>query len=363
MPGILRNDDDGKDLVVGTQQSHAVNCKSIARRDFFARCKNTSDARPFMLSGDNLGNKRKIDANANATNDEPIAKRSNTFEIIDMTDDSSVKSMPNIIVSGGGGGGVGSANMAAGATTSNAANLYAKLAASLLEDEDMEIDDTITTQMVPAVAQPAPQPTIMQQQTMVSASSAVTLEPKPVITVPMQRQIIMSPNPTQMILAQGASNQAMGQPTTATIKTESGYQTVYLQQPNQMGNIQIQKQMMQPVMQQQQQQTQYVLATNQQGQTYLVAQQQPPPVNQIVLQTSQQQGNTPTKTIIILQQQAPNNTPSNQHPLLQNVSSSGTQQKVIMTTQQGQQMIVTQGNYYQYYYTVVAWAFHSSDDI
>lgn len=331
MPGILRNDDDGKDLVVGTQQSHVVNTNKMLA-DFLER--KSSDP-PFMLSGDNLSNKRKIDANANATNDEPIAKRSNTLDIIDMTDDCSVKNMPNIIVSNA------AQNATAGASTSNAANLYAKLAASLLEDEDMEIDETITTQMVPAATTPAPQPTIVQHQTMVSASSTGTLEPKPVITVPMQRQIIMSPNPTQMILAPGSNNQSMGQPTTATIKTESGYQTVYLQQPNQVGNIQIQKQIMQPVMQQQQ--TQYVLATNQQGQTYLVAQPQPPPVNQIVLQTSQQQGNTPTKTIIILQQQAPNNTPSNQHPLLGTVSSSGTPQKVIMTTQQGQQMIVTQG--------------------
>lgn len=143
-----------------------------------------------------------------------------------------------------------------------------------------------------------------------------------------------------MIIAPPASNQQqMGQATaTATIKTESGYQTVPVilqhgSNSNQVGSgaIQIQKQIggigqqiIQPVVSVKrstfnissidkevcnsifQPQTQYMLATNQQGQTYLVAQPQPPPVNQILLtQTSQQQGGAPTKTIIILQQQTP----------------------------------------------------------
>lgn len=116
----------------------------------------------------------------------------------------------------------------------------------------------------------------------------------------------------QMIIAPPTQNQQqIGQATaTATIKTESGYQTVpvILQHggnSNQVGNaIQIQKQIGGIGQQIMQPQTQYMLATNQQGQTYLVAQQQPPPVNQILLtQTSQQQGGAPTKTIIILQQQ------------------------------------------------------------
>lgn len=115
-----------------------------------------------------------------------------------------------------------------------------------------------------------------------------------------------------MIIAPPTPNQPqMGQATaTATIKTESGYQTVPVilqhgNNSNQMGNaIQIQKQIGGMGQQIMQPQTQYMLATNQQGQTYLVAQQQPPPVNQILLtQTSQQQGGGPTKTIIILQQQ------------------------------------------------------------
>lgn len=215
--------------------------------------------------------------------------------------------------------------------TSSAANAYAKLAASLLEDEDMEEEPD----------QPVP-------------------EPKPVITMPMQRQIIVSPNnPPQMILAPTQGNTSVSQhqhQQTATIKTESGYQTVPLilqhGNSNQMANIQIQKhiggmgqQIMQPVIQQQQ--TQYVLATNQQGQTILVAQQPPPPVNQIlVTQTTQQQGGQPTKTIIILQQQPGG---GGQQQTFQ--SSSGHQiighapgqpQKVYVTNQQGQQMIVTQ---------------------
>lgn len=213
----------------------------------------------------------------------------------------------------------------------------------------MDIDETITTQTAP-VTTPSP---IIQQQTIMAQSSANShqVDTKPVITLPMQRQIIMSPNNAgQMILAPGGTNQSIGQPT-ATIKTESGYQTVILQQPNQAGNIQIQKQMIQPVIQQQQ--TQYVLATNQQGQTYLVAQPQQQSVNQILLQTSQQQGGTPTKTIIILQQQAPSNTPSNHHQLLGSVSSAGTPQKVIMTTQQGQQMIVTQGRTFSHFGIII----------
>lgn len=211
--------------------------------------------------------------------------------------------------------------------TSSAANAYAKLAASLLEDEDMEEEPE---QSVP--------------------------EPKPVIAMPMQRQIIVSPNnPPQMILAPSQGNASIGQQT-ATIKTESGYQTVPLilqhGNSNQMANIQLQKhiggmgqQILQPVMQQQQ--TQYVLATNQQGQTILVAQQPPPPVNQIlVTQTTQQQGGQPTKTIIILQQQPGGGgqqqtfQTSSGHQIIGH--APGQPQKVYMTNQQGQQMIMTQ---------------------
>lgn len=274
---------------------------------------------PFNIQHTENTTKRKID-----TNDvgEPSTKRvvATATETVVIDDDDS-----NDI------------NSARKNTTSSstAANLYAKLAASLLEDEDMELDDTINSNInvmqSNQLQQPLPPP---QPQAIVEPA-------KSVITVPMQRQIIVSPNnPPQMILAPTPTNPPMGQ-ATATIKTDSGYQTVPVilqhSNSNQMtANIQYQKQIMQPVMQQSQ--TQYVLATNQQGQTYLLAQQpNPPPVNQILLtQTTQQQGGTPTKTIIILQQQAPNVQGATHQTL------TGTPQKMIMTTQQGQQMIVTQ---------------------
>lgn len=313
IPGNIKIEDDGKDIVAG-KQSHVVTANKMLA-DLLER--KSSDP-PFNISGD-MNNKRKIDANTNATAmyDEPLAKRSNTLDFMDATIDDNKKNLhynPKT------------------QSSSSAANLYAKLAASLLEDEDMDGDETIV---------PTTTHTHVEQQ-------------KPVITVPMQRQIIVSPNnPPQMILASSGTNSQMGQ-ATATIKTgDGGYQTVpvILQPQNQCGNIQLQKQigsigqqLIQPVIQQQQ--TQYVLATNQQGQTYLVAQQQPPPVNQILLtQTSQQQGGTPTKTIFILQQQAPGNNSQNSHPILGTVNSAGGPQKMIMTTQQGQQMIVTQGKF------------------
>lgn len=114
---------------------------------------------PFNVSGD-ISNKRKIDANANPTCDEPLAKRSN------IENDNDKKNATK--------------------SSSSAANLYAKLAASLLEDEDMEIDETSTQQQQVTNQQP------QQPQPVISTSSIV--EQKPVITVPMQRQIIVSPN-------------------------------------------------------------------------------------------------------------------------------------------------------------------------
>ncbi|XP_034111743.1 AT-rich interactive domain-containing protein 2 isoform X2 [Drosophila albomicans] len=189
----------------------------------------------------------------------------------------------------------------------NAANLYADLAASILEDEDL--DD------VPPLAASTQeqQPTQQQQQ----------LQLIPAKVQPAQRQLIFPAGnataaPPQLKLA-----------TTATIKTDQGLQTVpvILQQKSE------QQQQQQPT------QTQYVLATNQQGQTYLVAQQTAPvavapptaPATPTLLVTqTQPQHNQQTKTIIILQQP-------------QGVSASnvpGTQ-KVIMTTAQGQQVLVT----------------------
>lgn len=265
LPGNMKVDD------VADNHTQAVNANKMLA-DLLDR--KSSDP-PFHISTGDLNNKRKNDINTmNQINDEPLAKRLNQMDYIDemaVNDDKSKHS-------------------------SSAANLYAKLAASLLEDEDME---TFTSQSS-------------------SITGSMVEPPKPVITVPVQRQIIVSPNnPSQMIIApQQSNNSQMGQ-ATATIKTEGGYQTVpvILQHSNtqQMGNIQIQKQIsglgqqiIQPVIQQQQ--TQYMLATNQQGQTYLVAQPQSSQCNQILLtQTSQQQGGAPTKTIIILQQQNPGN--------------------------------------------------------
>lgn len=216
--------------------------------------------------------------------------------------------------------------------SSNAANLYAKLAASLLEDEDMEEEEEI-------------KPPIIHQ--------TIVQEPqKQMITVPvpLQRQIIVSPNnPPQIVLAPSQPQQ-IGQ-ATATIKTETGYQTVpvilqHSPATNQLTtNYQLQKQMVpsgqqiiQPMLQQPQQ-TQYMLATNNQGQTYLVAQQAPPMnQHQAVLVTQSPSGAT-TKTIIFLQQQGPNQSVQQSGQLM---TSPGTPQKVIMATQQGQQMIVTQ---------------------
>ncbi|KAH8348593.1 hypothetical protein KR084_009061 [Drosophila pseudotakahashii] len=187
----------------------------------------------------------------------------------------------------------------------NAANLYADLAASILEDEDL--DD------VPPLAkssQEQPQQQSQQQQ----------LQLIPAKVQPAQRQLVfpgsnvVSPAPPpQLKLA-----------TTATIKTDLGLQTVpvILQPKTTMDTT--------PAPQ-----TQYVLATNQQGQTYLVAQQTQPtmppstqsaPPTLLVTQSPQQQ----TKTIIILQQPGG----------VSAANVAGTQ-KMIMTTAQGQQVLVT----------------------
>lgn len=280
--------EDEKDA--NNRQSHVVTSNKMLA-DLLDR---KSSEPPFNIS--ESGNKRKVDSTRlEHVESEPSVKRSSKEE--------------------------------SGQTSSTTANLYAQLAASLLEDEeDMEIED------------PTP----------ITEPSAKSMT----VTVPMQRQIIVSPNqPPQMILAPTPANPPIGQ-ATATIKTESGYQTVPVilqhNNQNQMGNIQIQKQMnnmgqqmMQPMMQQQQ--TQYMLATNQQGQTYLVAQQQPQQMNQILLQTTQQQGGQPTKTIIILQQQMSGGQQTIQTTSgHQQIQGPGTPQKVIMTNQQGQQMIVTQ---------------------
>lgn len=236
----------------------------------------------------------------------------------------------------------------------NAANAFAKLTADLLLDEDMDEDDVVKQSIGSNVG----------NASAISKIETVAVEPqKQLITVPVQipvpinRPIIVPQNnPAQMILSPGGGSQQVTQ-ATATIKTESGYQTVpvLLQHTPTAGHhVQFQKQIgigpggqqiMQPVPQLIQQapaQTTYMLATNQQGQTYLVAQPQPQPQQQAVIlaQTPQQQG-TPQKTIIILQQQPSGAGGPSAGQIIGSVNS-GQPQKVIMTAQQGQQMIVTQ---------------------
>ncbi|KAH8309555.1 hypothetical protein KR059_011795 [Drosophila kikkawai] len=192
----------------------------------------------------------------------------------------------------------------------NAANLYADLAASILEDEDL--DD------VPPLAKPNQEPA---QQSSQQQQQQLQLIPAKV--QPTQRQLVF---PSSSTVASPGPPPQLKLATTATIKTDQGLQTVpvILQPKSTIEHVT-------PAPQ-----TQYVLATNQQGQTYLVAQQtQPaiPPANQsnpptlLVTQTPQQQ----TKTIIILQQPGGGVSAAN---------VAGTQ-KMIMTTAQGQQVLVT----------------------
>lgn len=211
--------------------------------------------------------------------------------------------------------------------TKKAADLYAELAGSILEDEDLE-----EIAMTPTPQKQA----VIEQKLLVAMPKPPQQAPhKQVITVPIpvQRQLIMSPNnPGQVILQSTPTQGQNQQQQVATIKTESGMQSVPIilqKQVNSSGQI------MQPTListpPNQHGQTQYILATNPQGQQFLVAQPQShsQPQQQTVLlaQSPQQHG----KTIIILQQ------PGNQV-----VGNQGTHQKMIMTTPQGQQLLVTQ---------------------
>ena len=199
--------------------------------------------------------------------------------------------------------------------SSKAADLYAKLAGSILEDEEMEdeIEKAIPTKVIEKkVIEVKPGVGGAQQQIITSS--------------PVQRQIIVGPN-NQMILSPNAGSHQ----TTATIKTDSGIQTVPIILPN--NTIQG---MPGQALIQQQAPTQYILATNPQGQTYVVAQQpMPQPQTVLLAQTPHQQG-TQTKTIIILQQ---NQGQQNQSGIQQiQVAPQGQQQKIIMTPS-GQQVI------------------------
>lgn len=217
-------------------------------------------------------------------------------------------------------------------SSTSAANLYAKLAASLLEDEDM---DEEVEENVAVVNQLNPEPQHQQEQT--SVIKQQQHEPQ-VISVPIpmqiQRQLIVTPNQQpQLIIQQANSNSQI---------------PMLIQQTGIASNFQLPKQM---VMQQpsiihqaqQQQQTQYMLATNNQGQTYLVAQQpqqtQQQPQHQQQLQQQQQQqtvlvqGSGPNKTIYILQQPGGTIQPQNQQKVVMQASG----QPMLVTTQMSQQ--------------------------
>ncbi|XP_041774676.1 AT-rich interactive domain-containing protein 2 isoform X2 [Anopheles merus] len=271
------------------------------------------------------------------------------------------------------------------------ADLYAELAGSITEGEDVEEQTTA------AAAQEAEQQAAklklqqiahqqqqqqQQQQHLVQQQhqqQQQQQQQQQMITMPvsMQRQIIVTPNSAQpMIISTPTANvgsnpvqqqqqQQLTSQTTATIKTDSGYQTVpIILQHNAMGGggtLQLQKASAAPggaIMQssvlaapQHPQPTQYILATNPQGQTYVVAQQpQPQPQLQqtVLLAQGQQHGGTGQKTIIIVQQQQPQQqTTATSLPQMTMQSAMGpnqggqTTQKIFLN-QQGQQILMTQ---------------------
>lgn len=236
----------------------------------------------------------------------------------------------------------------------NAANLYAEMAASIMEDEDLEelsATQSATTNTVVANEQnnAVQQPSLIlsakaQQQSSTTANTTAT----------MPRQLVFqATNQTPQLKINQAT--AGGQSTShqipnavATIKTDQGLQTVPVilhQKPIDQSQPQIIQQVMQP---QTPAQTQYVLATNQQGQTYLVAQQSQPqssvvqqsqPTQTVLVTQTPQQQSTGAKTIIILQQNTLS-APGTQQQII--TTAQNQQQKMIMTTSQGQQVLVTQ---------------------
>lgn len=194
--------------------------------------------------------------------------------------------------------------------SSKAADLYAKLAGSILEDEDL--DEEEEDEIEKSVPAKIIEKKIIEVKPSAGGSQIIS-------TAQVQRQIIMGPN-NQVILSPNSGHQT----TTATIKTDSGIQSVPIiiqQQPA-------------PALIQQPAPTQYILATNQQGQTYVVAQQPiaNPQMPQTVLlaQTPGQQGQ---KTIIILQQ------PQGQHGQQTIQMAQPAQQQKIIMTPSGQQVI------------------------
>ncbi|XP_037944978.1 AT-rich interactive domain-containing protein 2-like [Teleopsis dalmanni] len=221
----------------------------------------------------------------------------------------------------------------------NAANLYAEMAASILEDE--ELDD-----IPPFLPQPQGQQQLPEQNTQPSLIVPAKVQHTSLQTV--QRQLMFQNQPPQLKLTQ-ATPQHM--PTAmATIKTEQGLQTVPVilqQKPIEQPPPQIIQQVMQQTTPHSTPPTQYVLATNPNGQTYLVAQQAQPahppttPTQTVLVTQTAQQQSTGTKTIIILQQQPISSSASQQQQQIITATTANAP-KMIMTTHQGQQVIVTQ---------------------
>lgn len=246
--------------------------------------------------------------------------------------------------------------------TPSAANLYAEMAASILEDDESVEEDEETEEDI-SMEEEDQQPLSTTTQTVAMKAGPTTVvtgqpQPQQVITLPLRQQIIMpsGANPQQQVILTGSHQMASSQNATATLKTDSGYQTVpIIMQPQQQGAAASAGQQGPTIIQQRSGttavhagQTQYVLATNPQGQTYVVATQSPMQQQMqtlLVTQTPQQQG-TQQKTIIILQQQPNQGQPGapgqgTTTPIQQAINSQG--QKIIMTTPQGQQVVMTGG--------------------
>lgn len=183
--------------------------------------------------------------------------------------------------------------------TPSAANLYAEMAASILEDDESMAEEEETEE-----------DTSMEEEqvTATHIAAAASGKPQQIITLPLRQQIIMPPGASQQqqVILTGPHPSAGQHPAGTTSIIQQGPMTTAVNAG----------------------QTQYVLATNRQGQTYVVATQPP---------MQQQQ-----KTIIILQQQ-PNQTQGAVQtavtPIQQAINSQG--QKIIMTTPQGQQVVMT----------------------
>uniref|UniRef100_A0A182QJX1 ARID domain-containing protein n=1 Tax=Anopheles farauti TaxID=69004 RepID=A0A182QJX1_9DIPT len=263
------------------------------------------------------------------------------------------------------------------------ADLYAELAGSITEGEEIDEADLKVAQAEQQAAKlkQQQQQQLQQQQLQQQQQQQQQQQPQQqmiAMPVPMQRQIIVTPNNAQpmIISAPTAANassvvqpQQLTSQTTATIKTESGYQTVPIILQHHLGGgsgsgtntLQLQKTaapggaaLMQSTVlstaTQHQQPTQYILATNPQGQTYVVAQQpQPQPQLQqtVLLAQGQQHGGTGQKTIIIVQQQQPSSATASAMPQMTMQSPVGVPQgqgqtQKIFLNQQGQQILMTQ---------------------